>query len=283
MHEERRYRERYNGSWSPPTADGYATRCRPSTKGDNQRMIVEFIGSTGSGKTRLIAAVHGLLEESEDVVRSSQLMLGGVGLSRVEHATVRNIVEDLNGLAEFPRLESGERAFLTYAAKRLAARRPLTLQTMNYLRSAIRVVGVLSIASRRGGKRIVLVDEGTVLSAYGLLVYGSSSPSANELARFADIVPLPDLIIYVRAPLDDLLRRTAARPDRPRELRGGDPSLVSSRLERAITVFDQLVSLGPIRDRVVEVENAGNEADKWTALVDRVGGAILEFRGAQGS
>jgi hypothetical protein len=65
------------------------------------------------------------------------------------------------------------------------------------------------------GSQIVLVDEGTVNSAHGILAHVRHPPRDEDIDAFCRLVPMPDLIVHVTAPLDLVLARTLSRPDPP--------------------------------------------------------------------
>lgn len=236
-------------------------------------MIVEFIGASGSGKTALARSVVRSLGEPRDAVMASDLVLRRAGLRSVRGATARNLVADLSAGVEMFGMNGKERAFLGYALRRLGRHRPRTLQTMNYLRSVVRRLGVDRIARRHGRRTLVLADEGVVLIAYLLFVYGDVEFDEEDLAEFAAMVPLPDRIVHVRAPIESLVRRTLSRPDPPRELRSRDEATVRRHLGSAAAMFDRLVAFPPLRDRVLEVENLAGE-DRRRALADRIADSL---------
>jgi ABC-type oligopeptide transport system ATPase subunit len=223
-------------------------------------VIVEFIGASGSGKTSLARNVVRSLEETHDAVMASDLVLRQLRLEEVSAPTARNVVADLSAVVEMLRLTGEQRTFLPYALRMLNRHRPRSFQTLNYVRSVVRRLGVDGIARRRGRHMVVLVDEGVLLVAYLLFVYGNTGFHEDDLAEFAGIAPLPDRIVHVKAPLESLVRRTLSRLDPPRELRARDKETVTRFLGSAADMFAQLVTTPPLRDRVLEVENLGGAA-----------------------
>jgi hypothetical protein len=82
-------------------------------------------------------------------------------------------------------------------------------------------------------------DEGTLLIAHLLFVHSLDDFDQADLERFADLVPPPDRIVSVRAPLEVLLRRALGRPDRRREIARGNPREVEHWIHRATAVLRQ--------------------------------------------
>ncbi len=240
-------------------------------------MIVEFIGASGSGKTSLARSVVCSLAKGHDAVMASDLVLRRLQLEKVAAPTTRNIVADLSATVEMLHLNGEQRTFLAYALRRLNRHRPRSLQTLNYVRSVVRRLGVDGIARRRGRHMVVLADEGIVLISYLLFVYGNTGFDEDDLAEFAGMAPLPDCVVHVKAPLESLVRRTLSRLDPPRELRARDTETVTRFLGSAADMFAGLVTTPPLRDRVIEVENVG-DADGQQALAARIADSILKLR-----
>jgi hypothetical protein len=247
--------------------------------GEDERapVIIEFVGASGSGKTSLARQVARLLGDTHNAVIASDLVLSHPHLKKIATPTARNVMADLSALIEMLRLNGEHRTFLAYALRRLKRHRPRTLQTLNYVRSVVRRLGVDEIARRRGRGMVVLADEGIVLASYLLFVYGNSGFDGDDLAEFVGLAPLPDGIVHVRAPLESLVRRTFSRIDPPRELRGRDKKSVSQLLGSAVDMFEGLVATAPLRDRVLEVENLGGAA-RQQRLAARIADSILTLR-----
>ena len=241
-------------------------------------MIVEFIGSTGAGKTTLFSEVQGRLARQAPAVTSSfELVAGRLGLQTATHPTVRNVIQDLAGLpysiGSLPR----HRAFMAFALKALARHTGCTVFALNYLRSILRKIGTYEVARRHPHDRIILVDEGTVLAAHLLFVFSRTGYHREEIEQFARLVPLPEFVVYVKAPVDCLVQRALRRHDVRREMRARHRAVVETYVSRATALFDRLVETNPLRDRVLTVENPDFTAAERGALADRIAEAILRF------
>jgi hypothetical protein len=236
-------------------------------------MMVEFVGSTGAGKTTVAAAVERRLAGLETVAAAPDLLASLVGLPPSSRPLQRNLVCDLVGLPYVLGSLHRHGAFLRFCLATLARQR-LSLQAANRVRSTLRKVGVYEIVRRHGNGRIVLVDEGTVLHAHNLFIFESHELKPAELERFASVVPLPDLIVHVKAPLALSVRRCLERPDPPRELRARDPAAAERYLGRAAALFEALVELPRIRGRVVAVDNPGGRSGAEPPDVDELVRAI---------
>jgi thymidylate kinase len=123
------------------------------------------------------------------------------------------------------------------------------------------------LARRRAASRVVLADEGTVLTAYHVFVLAALEFGPDELERFARLVPLPDRIVYVRAPVAALVERAATRDEGRRQLPPGEIDRVEATIRRTVDLFDLLVTAAPIRDRVLVVDNDDGDDIRRRRLV----------------
>jgi thymidylate kinase len=245
-------------------------------------MIVEFVGSSAAGKTTLASEVRRRLAGRVRVVTSYELTAGLVGLGQVEHPTIRNLVQDLLALPFFAVSVVRHRAFLAYALRTVAGRAGSPLLAANYVRSLVRRIGGYEIARRYGRDRIVLADEGTVLSAHLLFVFAQDEPGREKIETFAGLVPLPDLVVCVRAPLDNLVRRSLQRSDAPRELRAEDEQAIEKYLRRARGLFDRLAETKQLRDRVLVVANPTPSAGEGRMVAEQIAAFILNYEPNRG-
>lgn len=233
-------------------------------------MIVEFIGSTGAGKTTLISQVQRRLAQTTDVVTSFDVVASLLSLPTVNHPTVRNFIQELVG---FPFLIGSLRRhyrFLLFMLRMLARQAAFSIFTINILRSIERKIGVYEILRRRHHDRIILVDEGTVLLAHNVFVYSSADYAREEIATFASLVPLPDIIIYIKAPVDVLVQRSLRRTDPPREIRSKNRALIEKHIQRAVGIFEQLIQAENIQSRLLIVENPNSDDQGCDGVVESI-------------
>ena len=220
-------------------------------------MIVELIGCDGAGKTTLgrMLVEPGVL--GARAVGMADLVLDRPGLRGITHPTVRNVAQELAGLPFLLRALGRRRAYLAFARRMHKRYAPSAYHRLNGMRGIVRRVGMYDLARSRATDRIVLSDEGTVLSAY-LFALTHVDLDRSHVARFAELVPAPDTMIYVRAPLDALVERALARPDTRPQHSGKSRSEVARTIGRTVDVFDLVAGLAPLRDRVLVVENDGD-------------------------
>ena len=236
-------------------------------------MIIEFIGCTGAGKTTLFTEVQRKLAQAAQLSTAFEVVAAPLGLRRITHPTAQNLIQEVAGLPFFVRSLHQHAPFLGFILSMLARHGKFTFQTLNYLRSLERTVGVYESIRHHEQGQLVLVDEGTLILAHNVFVYTEAHYTPEEIAQFAQLAPLPDLIVYIKAPVDTLLQRTLQRTDPPRELKARTPAVIEHYIKRAATMFEQLVQTEALRSRVLVVENL----DTKPAGRDRIVTTITDF------
>ena len=183
-------------------------------------MIVEFIGCTGAGKSTLVAQLRQELSQEASVVSSFEVVAARLGLSHIAQPTVQNLIQEVAGLPFFLGSLPRYQRFLRFTLRMMARQGNFNFYSFNHLRSLERTIGVdgfiRSAGERQGTQPIVFVDEGTIVPAHNIFVYNDVAYSAQEINRYAELAPLPDVLVYVRAPIEQLIKRTQQRPDAPR-------------------------------------------------------------------
>ncbi|HLO15124.1 MAG TPA: hypothetical protein VK206_09865 [Anaerolineales bacterium] len=239
-------------------------------------MIVEFIGSSGAGKTTLISQVQRKLADITDVTTSFDLVASQLGLRHVTHPTARNLIQEFVGFPYLIQSLHRHKAFIGFILRMLARQANFSIFTLNNLRSLERKIGVYEIIRRRSHNRIVLVDEGTVLLAHNIFVYSEAAYTREEIARFASLVPLPDVIVYIKASMDILVQRSLNRTDAPREMRSKDRAVIESYINRAVRMFDDLIKADNIQRRLLIIENSDRNGHGSDLAVNDIVGFILD-------
>src|SRR3990172_4460790 len=165
------------------------------------RMIVEFIGSTGAGKTTLIEEVQRSLARKVAVATPFDLVAERLGVRGITNVSAQHLIQELIGFPFFLRALNQHKEFVLFSLRMLARQANFTLFTINNLRSLERKIAAHEMIKRINHDRIILVDEGTVLTAHNVFVYTHAVYTHEEIARFASLVPLPATIIYIKAPV----------------------------------------------------------------------------------
>ncbi|MFN8454779.1 MAG: hypothetical protein U0401_08945 [Anaerolineae bacterium] len=168
-------------------------------------------------------------------------------------------------------------ALVIFTLRMLARQANVTFSTLSNLRSLERKLGMYDIIKRYERERIILVDEGPVLLAHNIFVFTSALYTSEEIARFAALIPLPDVIVYVRAPLDSLIKRSLQRTDRRRELESLNSAQLEECIKRAVTMFELLVKAEKIRGRVLIVENPESADRGCDPAIDYIAESIFSI------
>ena len=238
-------------------------------------MIVEFVGCDGAGKTTLSRMLRKRGIPGSHVVRMPDLLLDRASFRWITQRTAVNVVQDIGGFPYFVGSFRRHREYVAFARRMLARHEPSTFDRLNSMRGIVRRVGMFELASRRAAERIVLSDEGTVLSAYHLALRGLAF-DASELEEFVRLVPRPDMIVYVKAPVASLVRRAASRPVTRRQHAGMDHEQIEQTIRRTANVFDLVAEAPPLRDRVVVVENDDSDPVQRRRLVEEIARRLQE-------
>jgi deoxyadenosine/deoxycytidine kinase len=237
-------------------------------------MIVEFIGSTGAGKTTLIKEVHRRLAKTARVTTSIDLATGLLGIQGLTNPTLQNFVQEFVSLPFFIGTFYRNNEFIRHTVKLFFRNSSLSIRTINNLRSLERKIGVYEISSRYGQDRIILVDEGPILAAH-MFVFTGAAYTPEEISKFTDLLPLPDLVVYVSASVDTLVQRTLRRGDHPREINTKNLAQTEGYAKSAVTIFDQLVKAANIQQRLLRVESPDFAGQGYEKVVDDISEAIL--------
>ena len=242
-------------------------------------MIVEFIGCTGAGKTTLINEVRARLEETVQVVTAHEVIARQVGLGVSSNPTLRNLVEECACLPYFLGSMHRHRAFIAHTVRLFAPESRLSLAAVNNLRSIVRKIGGYEISRRHDPDAVVLVDEGPAQAAH-MFAFNVAPPGPAEAARFADLLPLPDAVVYVRTPVESLVRRTQGRPDPPRQMLGETLASTEAHVRTAVAIFDRLAQAESLRGRIVIADNVDCTPQERRTLAEHVAESILSRRTA---
>lgn len=239
-------------------------------------MIVEFIGSSGAGKTTLADMLRERIGSENRVLSSAEMYLNRPGRRWIGNPIAMNLVADATSLLPLIRTWSRHRDFVRFAFRRIQRHAPSAFAKYNYMRNVVRAVGIHELSRRVGKGEMILADEGTVLTAYFLFVYSMASFTQDDLDEFAALVPLPERVVYVRAPVDVLVDRAMNRPDRRREFTGASRAEVEHWISRSTLVFEGVASAPAIRDRLLIVGGALDGPRDLDKVVSQIASFIQE-------
>jgi thymidylate kinase len=185
---------------------------------DNQsnRIVVEFIGSPGSGKSSLVPLlVDGLREQGlhavtiKDAIQPFAMRTALGKTTRlimppaVQAALNRRIFSMYSAL--FRRQFYRKNSSLLSSVRETQRQRPVDagVRQRRILRHFYRLAGYYEfITSRAEPGEVVVFDEGFVHKVVALNVSEVESPNPFQVMDYLDMLPPPDLVVFVRAPLE---------------------------------------------------------------------------------
>jgi hypothetical protein len=144
--------------------------------------------------------------------------------------------------------------FVKFAYRELRHTNISRRQQWNQLRKVLKQLGRYEvIRCTRQSQTPVLVDEGTLHAAHNLFVHVGFASDDHHVQQFAEQVPLPDVVIYVRQREEVLVQRTLKRghpriPDPTRQS-------VANFVRQAVLTFDQLSKHERIASRMLVVQD----------------------------
>jgi AAA domain len=233
-------------------------------------MIVELIGCAGAGKTTLRNLICDRGIRDQEVIAMPDLVLERPVLRRVVHPTVVNVVQELGSLPFLLGALPAERPFLAFARRTLWRHAASRFDRLNGIRGVLRKVGMFHLARTRARDAIVLSDEGTLLSSYNLFVATKMDFGEAELAQFAELAPIPELVVYVRAPVETLVERARSRPDPRRQHVRVGAAEIEADVRRTVELFDLLVETVPLAGRVTTVESRDLDGEGRVGLANEI-------------
>ena len=220
------------------------------------RLVVEITGCSGSGKSTLLKEVlHHCAERGVRVATAPQVLLRGIPWPIVSRRFLLNLALDLRGLRETV-VARQHLEFLAFAKSVIRRDTDGRITGLNAYRSVVRKLGVYAALSRSPSGQPVLVDEGTIHSAHNILVHVRNPPRPEDIDAFCRLVPMPDLVVQVVAPLEVVLARTFARRDPP--LRGRTREETERFIRHSYVLWDQLMTHELLSRRTVRVTCDGD-------------------------
>jgi len=238
-------------------------------------MLVEFIGSTGAGKTTVLNKVKCCLENSMPTTISSALATDILGLRGVTHPTVVNLVQEFVGFPFFVRFLCRYRAYFKCAVSLLFRHSRPGLVMINNFRSIERKLGMYCLARHMERDRVVLIDEGPAQAAH-MFAFGRGRLHSEEIDELSKTLPLPDLLVYVTAPMNAVADRTLRRHDPPREMSSHVPAEVVTYAASANGIFDRLVGSLKHKVPILVIDNPDGDELRNRAVAESVATVITQ-------
>jgi thymidylate kinase len=222
-------------------------------------MHIELIGSTSAGKTTLAKKMVEVgKEKGLDVFLSDDFMLHRVHLSWVRNEFVRRRLVEAISIAVGLTCLNRYRDFFRFVLREGKYSPGSRFYKINRIRNVIRKIGIFEFISRRSeSQQIVLADnEGILQGVHNLFVHQNSQADLHKISRYVELVPLPDVIMYLQQKEDVLVARTLGRGHA--RVAADSPDKVVHFVRQAVAVFDELINAPGIQERLLIVDSGLN-------------------------
>jgi thymidylate kinase len=220
-------------------------------------MQIELIGCTSAGKSSLSQSIIQACQQGSDILLGDDFVLKQVRLDWIKSHLPRTFL--LNVVALFACLVTWRTHLDLYrfVAQFLFHLPVARLEKLNLFRNVLKRVGLYEIIRFRSAEQqVILVDEGVLQAAHYLFVHRSVQVKTANLSTFVRLIPLPDVIVYLRQPESLLIDRTMKRghkriPDR-------SYSNVAPFIKRAVITFNKLVQHPAVKSKLLVVHGGHN-------------------------
>ena len=236
---------------------------------------IEFCGVPGSGKSTASDIVvrmlnengTGVLDRKRAVLRCLRKRRDGClkdAMKRLHPFFWERFMNVDTCLDELLRFEAAHPELLAFVtgelARRVASERDRNIVLGSFFRSFVEQAlfhGQPAIAET------LVLDEALVHRGFTLFGYLAGSVPETELRQYAELIPLPDSVVYVTAPAELSERRLAARTgvvfQYPIQLADMEPATRVARLRRGAECLDVVIArLVERGTRVVRSDNSGS-------------------------
>lgn len=221
-------------------------------------MLIELIGPSATGKTTIIKkVVQGLAAQGINADYSANFISHYTRTRTIKDDVVRNLALNFILFPSALRAFCMQKEYAAFVVHCFSKNNNTLGQFISRCLSIIRQIGGQELIHRKAlPDQIVLIDEGVISSLNNLFVCTDNPPNEAQIRKFANLVPLPDLIIYLDVSVPVLLDRTMKRPDLPRVIKGKSADIRNIFLRNARETFELLIGEKRIYQRILQVENS---------------------------
>lgn len=217
-------------------------------------MQIELMGCTSAGKSTLSRGIlRRCQQQGVAISAGDDFVLQQVGLNWVKGHGPRTLLVDLLALCACLATWRSHGAYYRFATGLLWPLPIARFEKLNLLRNVLKKIGIYEIIRWRSTDRqIVLVDEGVLQAAHNLFVHGGVEVKGAHIGTFARLIPLPEVVVYLRQPEARLIERTMKRGHK--RIRDGSYGNVDRFVKQAVATFDELVRDPAVASRLVVVD-----------------------------
>lgn len=234
-------------------------------------MYIEFVGSSGAGKSTMYRNVHESLKKSEIEVFAPIEVCFGKGAKRLlKYEKLANILLDFFSIPWFLFSLKDHSSFVRYAMKRILKGDEVVLNKLLITRSMVRKVGMYYYIAYRHPTKLVLVDEGVLNIGHNFLVNDRQNcVTGREVRIFNKLVPKPDKVVFVKADVQDIVKRIVLRKDKSRRLQGKNKANIENFAMAAVSLFECLYE-DSIKENWLTVRNSNNSKSLLESNADEI-------------
>ena len=223
-------------------------------------MQIELIGCTSSGKSSLAKRILQTGQtQGLNILLAEDFVLERVWLNWIKSYLARTLLIDLCALMACVITWRRNLKFYRFTLK-IISQLPTTIgrfEKLNIARNTLKKVGVYEIIRRFSSPlQMVLIDEGTLHTAHYLFVHVSVEAKCSDVSTFVDLVPRPDVALYVQQDEAILIKRVLKRGHK--RIPSRSPAITERFINRALDIFNNLTQFPPVEQRLLIIDEGQN-------------------------
>lgn len=218
-------------------------------------MQVELIGCTSAGKSTLTKGILQAYQgQGAEVILADDFVLSQIRSNWIKENLPRALILNLAALFACLVTWRNNLEFCAFAA-RILLQLPISMSEKLYLfRNVLKKIGTYEIIrSRSSPQEVILVDEGVLQTAHNLFVHVSVQVKREHISTFAELIPLPDVIVYLRQSESLLLDRISKRGHKRIPSRSNGDMIQF--IKKAVATFDALAQEPIVESRLLVVND----------------------------
>lgn len=232
-------------------------------------MHIEIIGPTSAGKTTLAKKMaYAGRENGVTIALSDDFMIEQFHLDWVNHEFARRRLVELIAYVNCLKYLAKYWEFIGFVIKEGISSPGTWFYKINRIRNVFRKIGIFEFISQRSNAReVVLVDnEGLLQGVHNLFVHSNYQADMSKISRYIELIPLPDVVLYLHQDEDILVSRTLERGHA--RVSEHSPEEVAHFISQAVSVFNQVINNPKIQDRLLIVDGGldGNSEDEKSLI-----------------
>lgn len=237
-------------------------------------MHIEIIGSTSAGKTTLAKKMVEVgIRNGTHVFLSDDFMLDQLHLNWIRNEFIRRRLVEAIAFAMLLTCSSRYKKFIDFVILEGRNSPGSWFYRINRIRNVVRKIGVFEFIARKSkSEQMILADnEGMLQGVHNLFVHQNSDADLAKIARYVELVPLPDVVLYLQQDEHVLVSRTLARGHG--RVTGAEDK-VGYFIKQAVNVFNEMVKLPMLQEKLLIVNGQlsvqHNDKDLEYSTLDQV-------------